>query len=278
MKECDIEKLFDYCNAVLDECLESGYEADFCMPMFGIIYKVGADGERTKTEEFEDPSGDSFEALARYACADGGIDNCEITQSDIVLDKKEQPNDLRLFSLEEVRYCAGRLLEQLNVGRDCDLFKACDLVIVEISYEIGTEKYQELVVTTADWYDIYGWPEKEEHPEWVVINEALDTLDTMRKQFIDLIQGMVGEDERIDFREDEKFHEVCDRAYVACFDRHDEVSMLNLDVVVVGHTIVGTSWGLDKNLEDMTAQELLQVYRCLCEYDEWKRTGKISYE
>lgn len=117
-----------------------------------------------------------------------------------------------------------------------------------------------------------------EHPEYVVINEALDTLDTMRQQFIDLIQGMVGEDELIDFREDEKFHEVCDRAYVVCFDRHDEVSMVNLDVIVVGHTIVGTSWGLDKNLEDMTAQELLQTYRCLCEYDEWKQTGKISYE
>ena len=87
-----------------------------------------------------------------------------------------------------------------------------------------------------------------EHPEYVVINEALDTLDQMREQFIDLIQGMVDEDDCIDFTEDDKFHEACDRAYVAVCDRHDNVSMLNLKVEMVTHTEVCTSYGLDKNL------------------------------
>ena len=111
-----------------------------------------------------------------------------------------------------------------------------------------------------------------EHPEWVVINEALDTLDQMREQFIDLIHGMVAEGEIIDFTDDSVFYASCDRAFVGVYnDRIDVVHQVN-------HEYVITSDEYDKNLEDMTAQELLQVYRCLCEYDEWKQTGKISYK
>ena len=160
MKYCDIEELSDYTTSILEDCLVSGEKADFCLPLYSVIYKTDANGERTKTDEFYDDAGDSFEALARYACSKGGIDNCEITQSEMTLGDKEEPNDLRLFSLEEVKYCAGKMIEQLNSESSIYYkFDPCDLVIVEISYEIGTDKYQELAITTIDWYDIYGWPE-----------------------------------------------------------------------------------------------------------------------
>lgn len=116
-----------------------------------------------------------------------------------------------------------------------------------------------------------------EHPEYVVINEALDTLDQMREQFIDLIQGMVDEDDCIDFTEDDKFHEACDRAY-ACMRNSKDDCFMECEIFKVTATSVISEYGDETCFEDMEAKELLQVYRCLCEYDEWKQTSKISYE
>lgn len=112
---------------------------------------------------------------------------------------------------------------------------------------------------------------------YVQINLDLDRISIMRKYYQESIQQLLEEDESIDIfdEENEGFHDKCDSTFVAFFDHRmdcsvqEEVNVFNFDGVETDSDSVC--------YEDMTITEIMQCYRCIVEFKEWKETGKITY-
>lgn len=129
----------------------------------------------------------------------------------------------------------------------------------------------------------YSENEQHDHIKYRVrydlINNDLDIIGTMRKQYIDRIQELITEDEVIDLYDDDEsegFRDKCDPAYVSFFDRHMDCTVQE-EVNSFSCTEAETD-SASVCYEDMTITELMQCYRCIVENKEWKETGKITYE
>lgn len=98
----------------------------------------------------------------------------------------------------------------------------------------------------------------------------------MRQHYVEYIQNIISEDECIDICFDaEWFHQNCDRAYVTFKDRRHDCD-ISEEATSFYHDGASTENGF-VCYEDMTITEVMQCYRCIIEFKEWKETGKITY-
>lgn len=109
------------------------------------------------------------------------------------------------------------------------------------------------------------------------INAAIDSINIMRHLFIEKIQTILTEDEVIDIYDDDNdgFRDKCDPAYVDFFDHRMDCTVQE-EVNSFSYTEAETD-SATVCYEDMTITEVMQCYRCIVEFKEWKETGKITY-
>lgn len=118
-------------------------------------------------------------------------------------------------------------------------------------------------------------------------NRYLDIEERQRQEFLEEIREIfntIGNDKTINFNEvpegldgsfDEySFSDACDLAYITGYDKHSDSEYY--EQVTSANAVFADSENLRVQLYDMSATQLMQLYRCICEYLYWQKTGVIK--
>lgn len=187
-----------------------------------------------------------------------------------------EPGKIRKVKYQLNLVCCELLRKQYILKDIC--IKGCvytedDHYMFDISY-IQNEQHQD--ETTAS-----NHGQKQAIPfkvYYAIINADLDIIGRMRKHYIERIQEIIHAGEVIDLYDDdnEGFRDKCEPAFVSFFDHHMDCTVQE-EVNSFSDCEVDTD-SASVCYEDMTITEVMQCYRCIVEYKEWKETGKITYE